>query len=190
MKHLLYLAISFLFLASCGQNNKTKFTGQPGDKSRIDSLETEMMKAMEKQENPQIPLALNAIKRYTYYAADYPKDSLSPGYLFKAAQIYEGVLQDKPKAAEIYGKVYDNYPKYKNRPMMLFHQGNTYIEMNDTLNAGRKLRKFIADYPNHEFADDAVGLMNLMRMNDAQMQQFFQNSQKKADKQPVSANKE
>lgn len=179
MKRLLFYFLPILFLAACNKStDKAKLTPRDAAVHKIDSLETQIRASMAKQENPEVTLALNAIKHYRYFAADFPQDSLSPDYLFKAAQIYEGVLRDYPEAAEIYGTIYEKYPKYKNRPMMLFHQGNAYIESQDTAYAALYLQKFIREYSEHPFADDAQGLLNIMRMDEAQMLEFMKNARK------------
>ncbi|HSI91487.1 MAG TPA: tetratricopeptide repeat protein, partial [Adhaeribacter sp.] len=155
---------------------KNTLTPRQAAISRIDSVENSIRSSIKKQEDPDVTLAMKAIRNYTYFAADFPRDTLSPGYLFKAAQLYEGVLRDLPKAAQIYGDIYKLYPDYKNRPMMLFHQGNTLIDMQDTSRASLKLRTFIRDYPKHPFADDAAGLLKLMHMTPEQMEAYFQRS--------------
>jgi tetratricopeptide (TPR) repeat protein len=176
MKRILFYLLPLLFLIACNkgkEKEKTNLSPRDLAVSKIDSLETHIRSSVDKQENPDVTLALDAIKHYRYFAADFPQDSLSPDYLFRAAQIYEGVLQDNQEAAEIYGSVYEKYPNYKNRPMMLFHQGNAFIESQDTAYASLYLGRFIREYPDHPFADDAQGLLNMMRMNDAQLQDFL-----------------
>lgn len=185
MKRLLFYFLPLLFLAGACNKGTEKATLTPREAAlqRIDSLENKIKASIERQENPDVTLALHAIKNYQYYAADFPTDTLSATYLFRAAQIYEGVLRDYKNAAELYGRVYEKYPKFRNRPMMLFHQGNAYAEMQDTARASLKLKEFIRTYHEHPFADDAQGLLKLMHMNEAQMDAFFRN----AEKQPASA---
>lgn len=180
MKRLLFYLLPILFLAACNKGQeKAKLSPRQTALHRIDSLETKIRGSIQKQENPDVSLALHAIKSYQYFAADFPADTLSPTFLFRAAQIYEGVLRDFQNAAELYGKVYETYPNFRNRPMMLFHQGNAYAELKDTARAALKLNEFISKYPRHEFNDDAQGVLKLMRMNDAQMEEFFKEGEKK-----------
>ena len=188
MKQLLFYFLPILFLAACNKGQeKAKLSPRETAVQRIDSLENKIKLSIQKQENPDVTLAMHAIKSYQYFAADFPNDTLSPTYLFKAGQIYEGVLRDFQNAAELYGKVYETYPKFRNRPMMLFHQGNAYAELKDTARASLKLKEFIRTYHDHPFADDAQGVLKLMHMTDAQMEAFFQNAEKQQPKmeQPV-----
>ena len=183
MKRILFYLLPILFLAACNKGQeKAKLSPRETAVQRIDSLENKIKISIQKQENPDVTLAMHAIKNYQYFAADFPNDTLSPTYLFRAAQIYEGVLRDFQNAAELYGKVYKTYPKFKNRPMMLFHEGNAYAELQDTARASLKLKEFIRVYPDHAFADDAQGVLKLMHMSEAQMEAFFQNAEKQQEK--------
>ncbi len=179
MKRILFYLLPILFFAACNKGaDKANLTPRMAAVQRIDSLENRIRVSIQKQENPDVSLAMNAIKRYTYFAADFPKDTLSPTYLFRAGQIYEGVLRDFSSAAKLYSKVYKEYPEYKKRPMMLFHEGNAYIEMQDTARAALTLNQFRREYPEHAFADDAQGLLKIMRMDEKQMDAFFKNAEK------------
>src|SRR5690606_7313326 len=123
MKRLLFYFLPILFLASCNKTTEKKVALTPKEAAyqKIDSLENQIRASIQKQEDPDITLAMHAIKNYQYFANDFPKDSLSPIYLFKAGQLYEGVLRDYKKAAEMYGQSYEGHPEFVNRPMMLFH---------------------------------------------------------------------
>jgi tetratricopeptide (TPR) repeat protein len=190
MKRLLFCLVPVLFFAACNKNPKANLTPRQAAVSKIDSIETQIKASINRQENPNVQLAMNAIKHYKYFAHDFPKDTLSPQYLFKAAQIYEGVLQDHEEAAEIYGETYEKYPEFRNRPMMLFHQGNAFIEAGDTAHAAMYLNKFIVTYTDHPFADDAQGLLRMMRMNEQQFQEFLHKGDQKAEKPQPEAKKQ
>src|SRR5688572_30112423 len=142
MKRLLLYLLPILFFVACNKGtNKAELSKRETAVQKIDSLENNIKVSIQKQENPDVTLAMHAIKNYQYFAADFPSDTLSPIYLFRAGQIYEGVLRDFQNAAKIYGKVYETYPKFRNRPMMLFHQGNAYAELQDTARASLKLKE-------------------------------------------------
>ena len=183
MKRILFYFLPILFLTACNKGQeKAKLSPRQTAIQRIDSLENRIKGSIQKQENPDVTLARHAIKNYQYFAADFPNDTLSPTYLFRAAQIYEGVLRDFQNAAELYGKVYEKYPKFRNHPMMLFHQGNAYAELQDTARASLKLKEFMRLYPKHAFADDAQGVLKIMHMNEAEMETFFRNAEKQQQK--------
>jgi tetratricopeptide (TPR) repeat protein len=188
MKRLLFYLLPILFLAACNKGaDKAKLSPRDAAFHHADSLENEIRASVKRQENPNVALAMNAIKSYQYFAADFPKDSLSPIYLFRAAQLYEGVLSDHLKAAEIYGEAYDKYPDFPNRPLLMFHQGNAYMEAQDTAHAALYLNKFVITYTDHEFADDAQGLLRMMRMSDQQLQEFLQKGEREGVKPAAEA---
>lgn len=189
MKRILFYLLPVLFLATACNKGADKAKLSPRDAAfhKTDSLENEIRASIKRQENPNIPLAMNAIKSYQYFAADFPQDSLAPIYLYRAAQLYEGVLEDHVKAAEIYGEVYEKYNEFRNRPLMMFHQGNAYMNAQDTTRAILYLNKFVITYTDHEFADDAQGLIRMMRMGDKGYQEFLKEKEKAGAKPPTDA---
>src|SRR5687768_10818650 len=134
MKSLLFSLAVVLSLSACDrkpvadQNTGTSKPRLTRDQAvaRIDSLQPHIRDSVKAGAAPDVRLSMYTIQAYEYFAHDFPKDSLAPGYLFKAAQNYEGVLNDYPKAIQVYEHAYEKYPEYKRRPMLLFHQGNLY----------------------------------------------------------------
>ena len=128
--------------------------------TRIDSLETEMRKANEKDPtNPDLKLAMYLAKAYQDYEAGHPEDSLSPKFLFKAGNVIENVFDDKGRAAELYFDVFKKYPKSKAAPYALFMTGNLYHTVRDTTRAVEMLQFFMAKYPEHKLKMDAAQLI-------------------------------
>jgi len=52
----------------------------------------------------------DALKTYQKVYTDYPKNKRAPFAMMAAANIYDDVLMDKPKAKEMYHMVIDKYP--------------------------------------------------------------------------------
>lgn len=173
----LIIVLSCISLMSCANEkdskNQQNLSIQDKQILKIDSFETAIRRSIDSAKNPSIQLALGVVKEYEIYTHKYPSDSLTPRYLFKSAQIFDGMLNDKMKAARIYQRIYDEYPEYPNRPMMLFYQGNALHDLGDTTNAINRLKLFIAKYPNHEFKDDAENLVNFILMDEEELQEFF-----------------
>lgn len=170
------ILLTFLSFIGCNNQQKTQNAeGSPKDRlqAKIDSIETQIRISIDSARNPDVGLALEAIRQYELFSYKYADDSLSPVYTFKSAQIFDGMLNDKAKAAELYLRIYDNYPEYKNRPMMLFYRGNALHDLGDTTNAVNSLKLFIAKYPEHEFRDDAENLVEFIRMDEEDMMKFF-----------------
>jgi len=173
MKNLILLVLSISFMWSCYNKEKQPLSKKQQARHRVDSLENLFAQSLQNSEKLDIKLAMYTIQAYEYYAADYPQDANSPLYLSKAAQNYHNILLDYKKAIKIYEHIYNHYPQYNNRSMMLFLQGSAYHELQDTTNAINKLKLFIKSYPGHDFADDAEGLIRFMRLSEEELDEFF-----------------
>jgi len=95
------------------------------------------------------------IVKYKDFVKQYGKDSLSPIYLLKAADLCIST-KDYSTAVELYENVYTNYPDYDKTPQALFLQAMTYSDFLKNESLGEiKYQEFINKYPNHELTDDA-----------------------------------
>jgi outer membrane protein assembly factor BamD (BamD/ComL family) len=171
MKKIIFFSLVSLVIYSC--NSKKELSEKDKLVFRIDSLENKINESIKKAENPDVQLAMYAIEAYDKYVSELPNDTISPKYLFKSAQLCEGVLRRPDWALTKYNKFLENYPEHKQTPMILFYTGNSYSELGDTTNAIRAFTLFAEKYPNHEFADDALGLIRFMRMTEEETKKFF-----------------
>lgn len=171
---ILLFVVFLVMLNSCGTTESSKkWTMEEMALSKIDSLEKAATKDFTEATGG---LNLNTHMEYAKALEDYAynyTDSLAPGFLFKSARISEEILKDKRRAIGLYGKIYNEYASFKDRPMMLFYQGSAYHDLNDTTEAVKVLRFFIDNYPQHPFVEDAEGLIKLMRMSDAERDKLF-----------------
>ncbi len=141
---------------------------------RIDSLEALIRAAVQSPTKaPEIRLTMQMIQAYQYFAADFPKDARAPESLDRAAQLWSGVLGDHQKAVEYYEKAYQQYPKYKNLPQLLLQQGVACEAAHDTASAAISYHRLLTAYPRHPLAEQARGLLKLMRMTANERQQMF-----------------
>ena len=151
------LSLIFLGVFACKPKTETR---ENAAKIKIDSLENEMRLATEKNPaEPDLKLAMYLAQAYQNYEADFPKDSLSPKYLFKAGQVVENVFDDKRRAAELYYDVYKKYPSSGSAPYALFMTGNLFHTISDTTHALEMLQFFLAKYPDHKLKLDASALI-------------------------------
>lgn len=179
----IFVASVLVFLAACTLTEKQPSDPRQKALQRIDSLENQIKKAI--QTNPtetDIKLAMYMIDAYQTYAETYTQDTLSPIFLFKGAQIYEGALHDVPKAMMWYQQVFAMYPKSSIRPMALFHKANAMQSLGDTANAVKNYQRFVKMYPKHDFADDAQGLITLIRHPNPVLKDIMSDEPKKATK--------
>jgi tetratricopeptide (TPR) repeat protein len=93
---------------------------------------------------------------YVSYTAAVPDDPQAPGYLFKAAELYETNMLDLPRSLAIYDELIETYPDHPRAADALFKQGFVY---HNTLNELEKARnayaRFLEKYPDHEMAASA-----------------------------------
>jgi outer membrane protein assembly factor BamD (BamD/ComL family) len=117
---------------------------------------------------------------YKGFIKDHPKDSLAPGYLFKAANI-EMNMGDGGKAIGLFDQYLQNYPDQKKAPMCLFFKGFVYENVLRDLDKARETYLlFIEKYPANDFAKDAkMALKNLGKTPDMLVKEF--EVQRKAD---------
>lgn len=163
MKNIIFSIFILGMLASCsdsGSKSKSKESYQ----ATIDSLETARKGFFEANQMPPKDQVLASVNAYEFYAADYPEDEKAAEYLFEAAKRYEIDLQDYNNALRLYQSVYDGYEKYEHHKMSLFHVGNVYHTMQDFDKAKEVFNDFKTKYPDHDFADDAEGMINIIDM--------------------------
>lgn len=118
------------------------------------------------------------IQLYRDFAANYPNDSLTPVYLFKAASITMN-LQDGQGAITLFDQIRESYPEFERVPLCLFFKG--YIQenlMGDIDKARETYQLFITTYPDHDFVDDAQASINNLGKTPEQMIQEFESGQK------------
>jgi outer membrane protein assembly factor BamD (BamD/ComL family) len=95
------------------------------------------------------------INKYLDFTKTYTKDSLTPIYLLKAADICISI-KDYQQAVKLYENVYTNYSTFKKAPEALFLQAMTYCDFLKNESLGKiKYQEFIEKYPNHTLTDDA-----------------------------------
>ncbi len=176
---LLTIFLSIFLFASCKPEKEVDARRQ-NFISSIDSIEGKIRASLEANQQPEIKLALEAVEAYRNFLYHYEDDSLAARYNFKMARLYDGVLNDKRQAIVEYDKAYQKYPKFEERAILLFFEGNAFHDLGDTTNAIEKLEAFIAKYPDHEFADDAKGLINIIRMDPGEFEMMFSDTQDSA----------
>jgi outer membrane protein assembly factor BamD (BamD/ComL family) len=179
MKNVVFVSLIAFAVYSCNSGAKKELNEKEKLVLRIDSLETKINESINKTENPDVQLAMYAIEAYDKYVSELPNDTISPKYLLKSAQLCDGVLRRSDWALTKYNKFLEYYPEHKQAPMILFYAGNAYSEIGDTTNAIANFTLFSQKYPNHEFADDALGLIRFMRLNEDELKQFFNKKEEK-----------
>lgn len=150
---------------------------------KIAALEKELMKDVK----PDAEKAGELIDLYTDYIKSFPKDSLCPEYLFKAANYSAGINQAQ-KGIELLKQLNDSYPGSARAGEAAFMQGFFYENyLNDLKNAGLAYEQFIAKFPGHYMADDAAQMLKYLG-NPEQMLKDFDSINKAATDTLAKAN--
>ncbi|MCK9219617.1 MAG: tetratricopeptide repeat protein [Bacteroidales bacterium] len=110
---------------------------------------------------------------YEDFIKDHPKDSLAPGFLFKAANINMNAGKGT-KAIALFDQYLKNYPDQPKASLCLFFKAFVYENLLDNLdNARETYLLFIEKYPNDDFTDDAkLALQNLGKTPDQMVREF------------------
>jgi outer membrane protein assembly factor BamD (BamD/ComL family) len=120
------------------------------------------------------------IGEYELFVKDYPKDSLSPAYLFKAAGMSMNT-GDGAGAITYFDRVVNEYPSHPKASLALFFKG--YVQENILRNLGQAKETyllFLEKYPDNEFADDAKASIENLGKTPEQMIREFE-AKNKAD---------
>ncbi|MCG8330965.1 MAG: tetratricopeptide repeat protein [Chitinophagales bacterium] len=159
--------IIFLFAAvACNSSSKNEGDGIPKDRgqlaSQIKSLEETLL---EKINEPTLDTttANSLIKKSRAFAKQFPQDTLSPEFLFRAADVARGIGQYQT-AIEMWHQVETKYESYKKAPEALFLQGFTYDNsMGELENAAKHYQRFLTKHPKHPIASDVQMLLEVAK---------------------------
>lgn len=115
--------------------------------------------------------AIQLIGLYGTYANKFAEDSSSAVFLFRGAEL-SARLGNHVQSINLFKKVCTEHPNFSERPIALFKIGFYSENIKDFESASVYYKKFIQEYPENEFADDAAALLkNLGQPDDA----FFNN---------------
>lgn len=173
MKYFATLALSVVLLASCSANREDSL-------SKIKTAEDNLY-ANEGAFMFNDSLATITLDAYLDFANDFPKDSLSAEYLFKAADLYRA-KHEFEKAISTFDRVGKDYPEYAKVPQTIFLQGFIYEnDVKDLPKAKERYEYFIQQYPNHALARDVQFSLNNLGKSPEQIIKEFQQMQEAQD---------
>lgn len=160
----LFLTLSILIFAGCGPSKEKRVI-------RIAELEKRLFSSESFSFNKESADSL--VDMYLIYISKYPKDTLSPSFLFKAANIKMN-NDDAAGAIGFFDRYLNEYPEAPKASMCFFFKGFIYENMMRDLDRAREIYlQFIEKYPNDEFVDDArMSLMNLGKTPEMLIREF------------------
>lgn len=129
-------------------------------------------------------LAIKVLDQYLNFVRDYPMDSLSAEFLFKASDIARGVGRFE-QSIRLLEQIPQAYPAYPKVPLCMFMQGFIYQNNLDSYGlATQKYTEFIDRFPTHPLASDARNLMSMMTMTEEELMGKLKRGEKLNSAQP------
>ena len=122
---------------------------------------------------PDPTLTSKMINLYTSFVQEFPSDTSSPSYLFRAADL-AAKTNEIQTAVDLFEKLRNDYPGHRNAPFALFLQGFIYENQSgDPMKAKPYYDQFLSTYPDHPIAGDvAFSLENLGKTPEELIKQF------------------
>lgn len=162
----LFLTLTLLVFAGCGPSKDKRVI-------RIADMEKRLFSPESFSFNKESADSL--VDMYVKYIEKYPKDTLSPSFLFKAANLKMN-SDDAAGAISFFDRYLNEYPEAPKASMCFFFKGFIYENMMRDLDQAREIYlQFIEKYPNDEFVDDArMSLMNLGKTPEMLIREFEQ----------------
>lgn len=187
-----FLSIGLMALSACGSQGNEGENGESSyvalEKMNIENLETEIKKreaALNKDTNTMDrDKAAELMEAYATYGERFSNYENAADRMFKAGELAMG-LGHKAQAIKYFEKVYNEYVDYEKRPYALFMKA--FVLENQAMKydqAKEVYEKFIAEFPNHDMADDAeYSIKNMGKSPEELIREFeIQDSIKQAQK--------
>jgi TolA-binding protein len=178
MKKLLIIPVALFFLASCksesdkanekaAQDSVVKMQARQNYVQAVKHAE-DSMRASGKYDQK---LAVATIKAYNDFTVMFPNDSLTPEYLFRAADLAQGTHNYQQAAVylETIIEKHKGYPKYVDACFVAAYVYDSYLEnVNHGDDRARQLYNFvITNYPNTSYAEQSKVLVNYVGKPDS-----------------------
>lgn len=139
---LLIISICGLMLSCQRQVGKKKLY------SEIENLQEQLAQALSDSQLDTLS-AVKLINKSIAYATRYQRDTLTPSYLFRAADVARGIGKYQ-QAIKLWEQVETQYSTFVKAPEALFFQGFTYEnDLQQPEQAKEYYQLFIKKYPQH-----------------------------------------
>lgn len=155
---LLLVVVLLFFLTSCNYIHNRKVR-------QISKMEQEI----HNMPMNDTALSMELVESYQKFSEKYPKDTISPSYLFRAAGICLN-LGKTSQAIQFYKMVPVQFQGSKWTPYSLFMLAFVYENYLRDLNTAKSYYEhFLAGYPNHELRNDAENALEYLGKTAEQM---------------------
>ena len=149
------LLVVVFFLNACS-SEKEKLVGQ------IAKSESGLMNDTSLTVNPEKGKVVKEL--YLKFVEQFPLDTLSGSYLFKAAELSNG-MRDPNTAVELLGRLLTKYPDHSKCASALFMQAFIYdTELHSPEAAKARYKEFVQRFPNDPLAPSAQATAEQLEM--------------------------
>lgn len=175
------IVIIALLLASCNPS-KEKMTKDIADKEK--GLFVDGSPVLDKTKIKEVT------DLYKKYVQTFPKDSMSPKYLYKASDLCMNTGQS-PDAIIFLDQIISDYPDFKKLPEAYFLKAFIYDDKIKNLDKARKAYiDFIQKFPKHDLVNDArISMDNLGKTPEQIVKEFEIKVKQKSDSAEAAAKK-
>lgn len=170
MKRVLIFLFCFVALASCKSPRQKMIDSIAAKEQKLLSDSTRMLNST---------VAEEVLKSYNEFIEKFPSDSSSANFLFKAADLSNG-MRKYTEAIGLYGKFMEKFPDNRNVPSCLFLQAFIYdSNMHDQEKAKQLYAEFLQKFPFHELAPSAKASLEQINLGltDEQLIKMFEAKQ-------------
>ncbi|OFX33522.1 MAG: hypothetical protein A2X08_08400 [Bacteroidetes bacterium GWA2_32_17] len=170
MKKLVFVGVLISFLYSCNSTNKV----EEKNKLLVKIQQNEKKLYNDSLMELDVTIADSTVNLYTKFANEYPDDTSSAEYLFRAAEICKSLNKGK-LSLSYYERLEKNYPKFPKMPVCIFMQGFVCENhLKDFENAKYNYQRFIDNYPKHPLVHDTKILIENLGKSPEELIKSFQ----------------
>ena len=143
----IFIPLILLFAFSCSSEKKKLI-------DQIKDSEQSLLSDTVLEVNPKKGKDMRDL--YLKYASDYATDTIAAGYLFKAADLSNG-MHDPKTAVELLDRLLNKFPSYSKKADALFLQAFLYdTELKNIDSAKVKYKEFVRLYPDNPLTPSAI----------------------------------
>ena len=155
-------ALCMLLMAGCKPNHDKQLANI---RSHEDSLDV-LTYAIDSLKGAEM------IGLYVDFANNFPDDSLTPGFLFKASDIAMNI-GDTASSITNLNRIIEQYTNYPDLPLCYFMKGQTYEAAEDFDKAREAYELYLELFPNHYLAADTRKMLPLVGLSSEEMLEFI-----------------
>lgn len=159
MKKTIICLIGVALLAACSSPNREK------EINNISQHEVALSSIDISMDDSE---AVEMLALYRQFAADFPEDSLTPGYLMRAADLCINIGQTD-QAISLIDTVLTLYPGYEDIAGCYFMKGYAYDSAEQYEEAREAYTYFVENYPDHYLANDTRKMLDFIGMTPEEM---------------------